>query len=126
MTIAINRVTNLTSDMIPESAQWYMMERVKNSQSIGRLSRDKNIVFTIPAEHLRQAKAHGAVEEGFGQARAPTHVMSATFRSVTRSTGKDRTDLYYCEYEITDLATGEIAWTDKVEFKRVAKGESWD
>ncbi len=126
MVIAISKVTNLTSDLMSEGAKWYLMERVKSALPLSTLSRDKNIVFVIPAEHLRDAHRRGTVESDFAAERKPSHAMTATFTSVTRATGKDRTDLYYCEYTITDLKSGEMVWTDKVEFKRVAHGRAWD
>lgn len=125
-TIAIQKVQNLTSDMMPESAKWYLMARVRESVPIGSFSRERNIAFTIPAERLREARKRGAVSEDMEAGRKPTHVMSATFLSVTRASGQDRTDLYYCEYTLNDLKTGEVIWTDKVEFKRAAHGRSWD
>lgn len=126
MVVSIQKVSNLTSDMIPESARWYLMEKVKSSLPMAALSRDKNIRFVIPAEHLRQARERGAVEDDFANDRAPTHVMTATFLSATRAGGLERTDLYYCEYQLTDLSSGEVVWTDTVEFKRTAHGRSWD
>src|SRR5947209_6180918 len=54
------------------------------------------------------------------------HEMDATFRSATRSKGKDRTEAYLVEYRITTLATGELVWDESFEFKRVATGLSYD
>src|SRR6185295_14329622 len=54
--IAINKVENLTSDIIPESDQWWMMARVRDAQGIRTLSEQKNIRVVIPAEFLRKAK----------------------------------------------------------------------
>lgn len=123
---AIEKVQNLTSDLMTESTKWYLMARVRESVPIGSFAREKNFAFTIPAERLREARKRGAVSEDMGAERTPTHVMTATFRSVTRAADKDRTDLYYCDYALTDLKSGEVVWTDKVEFKRAAHGRSWD
>ncbi len=127
MVIAIQKVQNLTNDIMSEPTRWYLMARVRDSLPVGSLSREKNVAFVIPAERLRQARQRGMLrEEDAPMDRRPTHVMSATFRSVTRSTGRERTDLYYCDYAITDLGSGEVVWTDKVEFKRAASGRTWD
>lgn len=125
-TIAVQKVQNLTSDVMSEGTKWYLMARVCDSAPIATLKHEKNIVFTIPADRLREARKHGAVPDDMASERKPTHVMSATFISVTRAAGKDRTDLYHCEYSLTDLKSGEVVWTDKVEFKRAAHGRSWD
>lgn len=124
--IAVHKVENLSSDIISQAEQWYMVQKVKNSLPLAALSREKNIVFTMPAEHVRGARERGTVAQDFAKQRKPTHVMSATILSATRAAGRDRTDLYYCEYAITDLSTGEIVWADKFEFKRLAHGKSYN
>jgi PBP1b-binding outer membrane lipoprotein LpoB len=126
MVIAIQKVVNYTSDMMSDGARWLIMSHVKGTLPIKSLARERNVRFVIPAEQLRRAKAEGTFDEEDFAERAPTHAMTATFRSATRSSGTDRTDLYYCEFQLTALETGEIAWTDRVEFKRIAVGESWD
>ncbi|MCA9273404.1 MAG: hypothetical protein KDA31_10185 [Phycisphaerales bacterium] len=125
MTIAIQRVTNLSSDVIPVSEQWYLMDRVRNSLPIIELGRDRNLAFVIPAERLEELRALG-FDAGAAANRAPTHVMDAVFRSATRSGQAHRTDFYLCEYRITDLETGALAWADSFEIKRAAFGRSWD
>lgn len=123
--VAIQRVTNLSSDVIPISEQWWLMERVRNSLPITRLGQERNLAFIMPAERLEELRALG-FETGLMEGRQPTHVMDAVFRSVTRSADAHRTDLYMCEYRITRLDTGELAWADSFEFKRAAFGRSWD
>jgi hypothetical protein len=125
ITVAIQRVSNLSSDVIPVSEQWWLMERVRNSLPIVELGKDRNFAFLIPAERLEELRALG-FEAGVGSQRNPTHVMDAVFRSVTRSADAARTDLYMCEYRITDITSGELAWADSFEFKRAAFGRSWD
>jgi hypothetical protein len=126
MVIAISKVENLSSDMIPVGEQWLLMERVKGSLPIVELGKQKNIAFVIPAEHLREGRARGTLPEEFGAGRAPTHEMAATFHSGTRLAGKDRTDAYLVEYRITDLATGGLVWNGMYEFKRAAAGLAYD
>lgn len=125
MTIAIQRLTNLSSDVIPVGEQWWLMERVRAALPIVALGRERAIAFVIPAERAADLRMAGH-EPAILSERAPTHTMDAVFRSVTRSGGDHRTDLYMCEYRITDLATGELAWADSFEFKRAAFGRSWD
>jgi hypothetical protein len=126
MTIAISKVQNLTSDIITEGEQWSLMEKVRGSLPIVELGKQKNLTFVIPAEHLRSAQAKGTLPTDFASGRKPTHEMDATFRSATRSGGLDRTDAYLVEYRITDLASGELVWDETFEFKRVARGLSYD
>lgn len=126
MVIAIQKVENLTLDIIPESDRWYLMDRVRSSFSLQELSKEKNIAFVIPAEKLRAARVKGTLDDEFAAERSPTHEMTATFRSVTRAAGLNRTDLYLCEYRITDLAAGTLEWSDAFEFKRAALGRAYD
>jgi hypothetical protein len=126
MVIAVNKVENLSSDMIPEGEQWWLMERVKGSLPIVELGKQKNLAFVIPAEHLRAARAKGTLPEEYAANRRPTHEMGATFRSGTRMARLDRTDAYLVEYRITDLATGALEWNETFEFKRAAAGLAYD
>lgn len=124
--IAIERVTNLSSDLIPESEQWWLMQRIRSSVSLQSLSGDKAIRFVIPAEHLAELRNRGGELVEAAHERDPTHTMSATIRSITRMANGHRTDLYATEYQITDLTTGEPVWTDSFIFKRAAFGRAWD
>ncbi len=126
MVIAISKVENLSSDMIPVGEQWLLMERVKGSLPIVELGKQKNIAFVIPAEHLREGRSRGTLPEEFAAGRKPTHEMAATFHSGTRLAGKDRTDAYLVEYRITNLATGGLEWNGMYEFKRAAAGLAYD
>lgn len=126
MVIAINKVENLTSDLIPSSEQWWLMQRVRDSIGIQTLSKERNVKFVIPAKFLRDAKRKGTLPEDVALERNPTHEMSATFRTATRTAKLDRTDAYLCEYRITELASGTLEWSDSFEFKRTAFGKSYD
>jgi len=127
MVITITKVRNeMTAEMLSEATKWYLMAKLKSALPLATLSHEKNMVFTVSAEHLRAARRRGTVDEGFAAERAPTHDMVATFKSVVRSSGMDRTDAYFCEFELLDLGTGEVVWDDAVEFKRTAHGRSWD
>ncbi len=126
MRIAIHKVQNLTTDIIPENQQWAIMARVRDAQPIVALSRERNVRFVIPAEYLQESRLKADSEPGFGANRKPTHTMSAKFRSIMRSAVKHRTDLYSCEFQITTLDTGEIVWVGLYEFKKTAVGKAYD
>jgi len=90
------------------------------------LRRLRNVVFVIPAEHLRGSVSANEFDREYASGRKPTHELEATFRSATRAAGRDRTDFYQCEMRITSLDTREVAWTDMVEFKKAAFGKAYD
>lgn len=126
MVIAINKVENLTSDLIPASEQWWLMQRIRDSMGVQTLSKQRNIKFVIPAKFLNDAQRKNTLPEDVALERSPTHEMSATFRTATRTAKLDRTDAYLCEYRITNLTDGTLEWSDSFEFKRTAFGRAYD
>ncbi len=126
MIITIQSVQNLSSDLIPTSEQWYLVERVVDSLPVRELANSKNIRFVRAADKVRQARENQNVRLDYAGDRTSTHILTATYTSVVRTTAGNRTDAYYCEYSIVDRASGEVDWVDKFEFKREAFGLSWD
>jgi hypothetical protein len=133
--ITIDKVENLTSDIIPPGEQWMLMARLQGALPVRELGRTKNIRFQIPPER-RLLTQEGGYRGDFTDPAAetpPTHVMKALFRSSTR-TGRtksqglvnDRLDYYTMQYVIESLQTREIVWTDSFEFKRQATGLAID
>ena len=128
VTITLSKVVNYTSDVIRDSERWYLMYRVLDSLPLRELRTSKNIKVVIPRERLEDLRLAAGDPNlpPLGEQRDPTHVMDATFRSVTYQSGKARTDAYYCQYRITDIRSGEVAWSDGFEFKRSALGRLID
>lgn len=126
--VSIDKVQNLSSDVMTESEQWSVIARLRSSLPIQALWDQKNVRFVIPVDRLESLRhAHGGDwGQGFGTQRRPTHQMAATFRSITRAGAENRTDLYFCEFQILDLVTGEPVWSDKFEYKRAAAGHILD
>lgn len=129
MIIAVSSVENLSTDLLSEGERWYLMDRVIDSRTMEVLGRQKNIRFVIPAEKLDLLRAR-LRDEGLpmppAPERAPTHAMTARVLSVTRTAGRDRTDLYDCRATISDLADGATVWTDSFAIKRIAAGRSYN
>jgi hypothetical protein len=126
--IVINKVQNLTDDVISPGEQWMMMARVRAKLAGSQLRRIKNITFQIAPERFELLRQSG-FDGDLGPTDPPTHAMTAAFRSATRTVVDPKTgfanrreDYFYIEYAIQDLQTRDIVWTDKVEFKREAKG----
>lgn len=127
MVIAMDNVQNLSSDLVPVSEQWYLMERIRASTPLASLGSQRNIAFVIPADNLRQLKDRVGAEAALaGAGRAPTHAMRGVLRSVTRAAGLDRTDLYSFETRVIDLGSGAVLWSDSFELKRAAVGKQYD
>ena len=130
--ISIDKVLNLSSDVMTEAEQWFVISKLRSSLPLQSLAKERNITFVIPAEQVRKMRrdpnldTRGAGGQGFGAERKPTHQMTATFHSATRADATNRTDLYYCEFEIIEFATAIPVWTEKFEYKRGAVGHVWD
>lgn len=130
--IAIHKMQNLSDDVMTQGEQWAVVARLQTSLPIRAMREQRNIHFVMPAEQVRELLRHAALNEEqqlaltFGQDRRVTHTMEATYRSVARADRKAQTNLYYAEFEILDLATGEPVWIDRFEFKREALGHIWD
>lgn len=127
MVIAMDNVQNLSSDLVPVSEQWYLMERIRASTPLASLGSQRNIAFVIPADNLHQLKDRVGAEAALaGAGRSPTHALRGVLRSVTRSAGVDRTDLYSFEARVVDLTSGAVLWSDSFELKRAAVGRQYD
>lgn len=132
MILMINKVTNLTSDIISPAEQWMLVARVRDTL-VNRFAAEKNIRMVItPEKHDLLRKAGYTGDLGGGQLKA-THVMSAQFMSARRGgvQGQDnvtdiRADYYYLAYEIVNIESQEVIWSDRFEFKREAVGQLVD
>lgn len=129
--IVINRVQNLTTDLIPEAEQWMLVARVQGSLPMQQLAKQKNIRFLIPPERQPMLRDAGYKEE-LPTGPEATHTMAATFRAAPRKVTNDehyvgrRQDYYLLQYSLTSIRSREIVWTDQFEFKREAKGLTID
>lgn len=126
--IVTRSVENLTSDVLTQSEMWTAVARIQAALPLRQLAERKNIVFQMPPEQVEALRRIGLDSPPTPQNR-PTHVLTAVFRSATRSgasPGTRFTDLrkeyYYFDYRIVNLATRELAWSGSVEFARAAVG----
>lgn len=126
ITITIDKVENLTSDLLPPAEQWMLMARLQGSLPLVDLRRTKNITFQVPPE-----RGPLILDAGYqGQLNLSpihTHTMTAVFRSATRVAREEgrvagRVDLYRMEYKIFDITHRDVQWTDEFMFKREAIG----
>lgn len=129
--VSIDRVENLSSDVLSESDKWSLMARLRSSFPIHAMRQQRNITFVIPAQRLAMLEASGyrdELTEAPLQRTQPTHSITAVLRSITRvdPSGKGRVDAYAAQFTMYDLSTQEAVWTDTFELKRLASGHIWD
>ena len=131
MIVSFDKVLNLSSEILTQGEQWYVVASVRGAQPINSLWDDKRVAFVIPAQYAidqRGTLDAERADKGFGSERGVTHTITSTFRSVTRvgEDGQGRTDVYACEFQMLDLNTNEPVWIDLFEFKRTAAGSVRD
>lgn len=122
--VSVDRVTNRTSDVIPHRELWAFMARLRALLNQSPELRRRNVVFVLSPD---QAAALNQRQGDDAGARArPTHVLAATFRSLTQDTRTVRSDTYLCAFQFIDLASDEIRWEDSYEVKRTVLRDEWD
>jgi hypothetical protein len=50
----------------------------------------------------------------------PQYALTAIFSSLTQETSKGRSDFYVCRYELSDLQTRGVLWSDSYKVKKAA------
>lgn len=127
--VSIDKVRNLSSDVIPVAEQWAVMAMLRSSLPMRELWRDKRVAFVIPPEKVRELEAElpgEPVTDALREGRRATHTLAATFRSITRGDRQRQSDFYYLEFALFRLGQPRPVWTDRFEIKREAVGQLWD
>jgi len=135
--VAITSIRNLTTDVIPLSEEWGLMQQLAARASDLPLCRKTHVRFMIPADRgrfLRRYETQPLIESAapVGSVPPPTHIMSAVFRSIRRvrrnSSGYEKQVrmLYVLDAEITNVRTRQIVWHGSLEFQVTASGLTID
>ena len=123
--ISIHRAQNFTNQIIPDREKWLYLGRLRAQLQQSDIVRQRNIIWVIPPERWPM------VQEELGDAppelrMRPTHELTAEFAALTSTSGRGRSDAYLCEYQLLELSTGRIVWSDHWEVKRAASGKTYD
>lgn len=123
--ISIFRAQNFTNQIIPDREKWLYLARLRAQLQQSDVSRKRNIIWVIPPERwpIVQAELGDAPPE---LRMRPTHELTAEFSALTTTSGRGRSDAYFCEYQLLELATGRIVWSDHWEVKRSVSGKTYD
>lgn len=125
--ISIHRVVNHTNQIIRESEKWLYLARLRATLAQSDLAEAHSIIWIIPPERWPiVAEELGVSEEPYGLRMDPTHLLTAEFHALTRTSGHGRSDAYLCSYQLLDLDTGTIVWEDTWEVKRAVSGLTYD
>ena len=127
--VSIDKVRNLSSDVIPVAEQWAVMAMLRSSLPMQELWRGKRVAFVIPPEKVRSLEAElpgEPVTDALREGRRATHTLAATFRSITRGNRERQSDFYYLEFDLFRLGDPQPVWSDRFELKRQAVGQLYD
>ena len=112
---------NLSTDVMTRAEQASITQRVLGGLPLRTLAERRNLVLLTAYD--REAVPDSVVN---ADRLPPTHRLQGTLRAVTRAVADGRSDLYLAAFELLDLRSGAVVWTDRFEFKRVARGLIWD
>ena len=123
--ISIHRAQNFTNQIIPDREKWLYLARLRAQLQQSDIVRQRNIIWVIPPERWPM------VQEELGEAppelrMRPTHTLTAEFGALTSTSGRGRSDAYLCEYQLLELSTGRMVWSDQWEVKRAVSGKTYD
>ena len=125
--ISMHRAVNHTNQIIRESEKWLYLARLRAMLAQSNLAAERSIIWIIPPERWPiVAEELGVSEEPYGLRMDPTHLLTAEFHALTRTSGRGRSDAYVCSYQLLDLETGAIVWEDTWEVKRAVSGLTYD
>jgi hypothetical protein len=123
--VSIHRAQNFTNQIIPDREKWLYLARLRAQLQQSDIVRERNIIWIIPPERWPM------VQEELGDAppelrMRATHELTAEFAALTSTSGRGRSDAYLCEYQLLELSTGRIVWSDHWEVKRATSGKTYD
>lgn len=125
--ISMYRMVNHTNEIIPDGEKWLYLARLRARLAQSNIAHDRNLVWIIPPERWPMvARELNVNEEPYGLRMQPTHLLTAEFSALTNTSGRGRSDAYFCSYQLMDLGTGTIAWEDKWEVKKAVTGRTYD
>lgn len=125
--ISVYRIINHTNQIIPDGEKWLYTARLRALLAQSDFAEQRSIIWVIPPERWAiVAEELGVSEEPYGLRMNPTHQLTAEFHALTNTSGRGRSDAYFCDYQLLDLQTGTMIWEDAWEVKRHASGLTYD
>ncbi|MFA7236453.1 MAG: hypothetical protein WC058_06285 [Phycisphaeraceae bacterium] len=117
--ITLDRVTNDTSDIIPEGEKRAYMARLRALLAQSPALNAHALKFVLPLAHAQ------SLDEP-NRRLTPTHALAATFHTADNYSRQARSAMYVCAFELLDLRSDQIIWEDRYELKRGVTRSEWD
>ncbi len=121
--ISVDRVMNLSSDVVPHRELWVFMGRLRGLLNQSDLA-GRNITFVLSPEQAAALNQRNS--DPTNQRATPTHALAATFHSLTLDDRSARSDTYVCVFNLIELTTDRVLWEDRYEVKRTVMRDEWD
>ena len=118
--IVVQPVENrMTAEVLPRGQAEGFTARVRALLSQHSAGRFVWILNRNEFDHLR-AKELDVPLGPSPEAINPDYALTATFSSLSNETSKGRSDFYVCTYELSNLQTRNVLWTDAYKVKKAA------
>ncbi|HUO09198.1 MAG TPA: hypothetical protein VM008_12905 [Phycisphaerae bacterium] len=121
MKIVIKPVENQTNEIIRDNRRELFVHRLQGLLATKPSLRDK-FVWVVNRSDYEKLRAEEIPDVGPSEDRIlPEYALWATFLADTRATSKGRSDIYLCQYKLTNLQTGAELWTGQYETQKAIK-----
>ncbi len=123
MKIVIKPVENQTNEIIRDNRKELFVHRLQGLLATQPALRDK-FTWVVNRSDYEKLRAEEIPDVGPSEDRIqPEYALWATFLADTQATSKGRSDIYLCQYKLTNLQTGVQLWTGQYETsKQIKKG----
>jgi hypothetical protein len=119
--VVVKPVENLmTGEVLPRGPSEAFTARVRSLLAQHAPEKFTWIMNKDAYYRLRQAELEGVDLGPNPDAIQPRYSLTARFHSLTNESSKVRASSYLCVYELADLQTREVIWTDKYEVHKSA------
>jgi PBP1b-binding outer membrane lipoprotein LpoB len=121
--IVIKPVENQTNEIIRDNRKELFVHRLQGLLTAQPALREK-FAWVVNRSDYQKLQAEEIPDVGPSEDRIqPEYALWATFLADTRATAKGRSDIYLCQYKLTNLQTGLQLWTGQYETsKQIKKG----
>jgi len=121
LTVVIKPVENQTNEIIVDNRKELFVNRLQGLLAGQPALRDK-FVWVMNKSDFEKLRAEEVPDVGPSEERIqPEYALWAIFLADTQATSKGRSDLYLCQYKLTNLLTGEELWTGQYETSKTVK-----